>query len=467
MLLSTRARDVLPDRQRGNVLAALATLLVVAYYLFFTAKSVGIYFDRDDMMNLYGAWTRPVSELLLNNLLYWTDSARPLGALWYRTLFSLFGFNPLPFRIALLALGLVNLALFAWFVKLLTGSSRVVAFAAILFAFHTRLMEVWFRTAVIYDALCFTFFYLAACLYIAARLRDQQPGVWRSVAIIVAFVAALDAKEMAVALPLALLFYELLLQPFRWVNLVRPAILGLLTLPYVAAKTLGAHALTVNPWYQQEYSFARFVERWSEYLGHLFIQPLPVSGMAVALLLMVPLLLAAVLRSRTLLFAWSLLFISTLPVAFLPSRGGFVLFVSWAGWVLYTAALADLALTTFTRNPRHQRLAAVAVFILLGWRFGKINLHDQRLGNREWLYGDARDVETFSKQNFPHSGSLLFLEDGFGTDEWTPLFILRLQSKNATLVVDRVKMMNPKPTTQDGYPLVFTYEDGTYRRVKP
>ncbi len=462
-----RAPVVPPERLRGKLLAGLTASLVVAYYFFFTAKSLGIFFDRDDMMNLYMAWTRPVSELLLANLLYWTDSARPLGELWYRAIFALAGFHPQPFRVALLALGLVNIALFAWFVKLVTDSPRIVAFAAILFAFHTRLMEVWFRTAVIFDALCFTFFYLAVCLYISTRKRDQYPGIWRSAAITAAFILALDAKEMAVALPVALLLYELLLRDFLWRNIRLPAGLSLLALPYIAMKTTGTHALTSNPWYQQEYTFSRVLERWSEYLGYLFIQPLQVSPTAVAALLLGPLLLAGLLRSRQLLFAWTLLFITTLPVAFLPSRGGFVLYISWAGWVLYAAVLTDLVLKTTVRKPHPQTLAAAFVFVLLAWRFGKLNLHDQRLGNREWLYGDARDVELFASQNFPQDGPLLFLDDGFGTDEWTPLFILRLQSKIATLVVDRVKMMRPQPATQDGYPYVFTYQNGVYRRLKP
>ena len=52
--------------------------------------------------------------------------------------------------------------------------------ALLLFAFHTRLMEVWWRNAVVYDLLCFTFFYLAACLYVSARKAGRMPGLARS-----------------------------------------------------------------------------------------------------------------------------------------------------------------------------------------------------------------------------------------------------------------------------------------------
>ncbi len=462
----------MPPKYGARAIAVLAAAIVLAYYFFFTWKSLGIFFDRDDMMNLYVAWSKPLGELLLSNVLYWTDSARPLGELWYRTIFFVAGFDPLPFHVALLSLGVVNLALCAWFVKLVSDSARVVAFTAILFAFQTRLMEVWFRTAVIYDALCFTFFYLAACLYLAARKREQNPGPGQSALITASFILALDAKEIAVALPAVLILYELLFHRLRWKNMVLPGILGLLTLPYIAAKTLGAKALTANPYYQPEYSLSRFLERWSEYLGFLFVRPLPVSHRAVAALLILPLLVALLLRSRQLIFAWAILFVTTLPVAFLPYRGGFVLFISWAGWTLFAALLGN-QLISLVKDPQHRAFAAAALFILLGWRAGKINLHDQRTGDREWLYGDARVVETLAKQldalqpEFPRGARFLFAEDGFGTDEWTPVFILRLLNEDATLVVDRVKMMDPKPATQDGYRYVFTYENGKYRRLRP
>jgi hypothetical protein len=460
-----------PDRLRSRALFALTAAVILAYYFFFTWKSLALYFDQDDMMNLYLAWSKPLPDLLRANALYWTDPLRPLGALFYRAVFALSGFNPLPFRITCLALGIINLALCAWFLKLISGSARVVALAAILFAFHTRLMEVWFRTAVIYDLICFTFFYLAACLYISARRKDTTPGIARTLAIAFCFIAALDAKEVAVALPAVLIAWELLFAKFRWRNLVIPLALGFLVLPYIAAKTFGPNAITNNPYYQPEYTLAHFTETWSTFLGFLFIRPDPVSGRAVLSLLGIPLLTALAARSRQLLFACALIFTATLPMSFLPYRGGFVLYISYVGWVLF-AGIALAKLTTFA-PPRWQLAVTAALFILIGWRFGKLNLHDQRLGAREWLYDPPRMVRAFADQihamhpTLPPNARLLFLEDAFATDEWTPLFILRLQYKNATLVADRVKMMNPKPATQDGYDFVFTYENGSYRQVKP
>src|SRR3954464_13895084 len=103
-----QARGV-PGKSRWAALAAAA--VVLAYYFLFTWKSLGLNFDQDDMMNLYLAWTKPLPDLLQANVLFWTDPLRPLGALFYRAMFAAVGFNPLPFRVACLAIGLVNLGL--------------------------------------------------------------------------------------------------------------------------------------------------------------------------------------------------------------------------------------------------------------------------------------------------------------------------------------------------------------------
>ena len=106
-------------------LIPLTVALVLASYFFFTWKSLGLYFDNDDMMNLYLAWSKPLAEVL-----------RPVGGLFYRAMFAMAGFNPVPFRIAVLALGALNIGLCWWFTKLISGSDRVAALAILLLAFH-------------------------------------------------------------------------------------------------------------------------------------------------------------------------------------------------------------------------------------------------------------------------------------------------------------------------------------------
>jgi hypothetical protein len=438
-----------------RILIPITAAIVLAYYLFFVLPGLGFYFDNDDMMNLYLAWSRPLME-----------TYRPTGALFYRTVFAAAGFNPFPFRVVCLILGALNMGLCFRFARLVSSSDRAAALAVLLFAFHTRMMEVWYRTAVVYDLLCFTFFYLAACLY----MSRPRIGALRGTAIVACFIAALGAKENAVALPVVLAAWWLLRGNSGRVDLWVPLVCGLLDIPYIWFKTHGANALTNIAAYQPEYSFSRFSHTWALYLNYLFVGTNRiVPWMAIAIL--AALLAAALLtRSRKLLFAWIVLFVPALPIAFLVYRGGFVLYTSYPGWTVY-ASLVLVALQDLI--PVNRTALACLVFVIVGWRFGKINLHDQRADPKTWLYQSATQVRqmvdemTTIQPRLPKGARCLFLEDAFGTDEWTPYFIMKLMYADDTLVADRVKMMDNRKPDLNSYRYVFTFADGHYRRLKP
>ena len=116
---------------------------------------------------------------------------------------------------------------------------------------------------------------------------------------------------------------------------------------------------------------------------------------------------------------------------------------------------------------------ACVVFVLLGWWWGKRNLHDQRIDGRVWLYRNANQVRALVETmrilepRLPRGAHVLFLDDAFGTDEWTPYFALKLMYHDDTLLVDRIKMMDQKPTGWSDYQYVLGYEDEQYRLVKP
>src|ERR1035437_5140556 len=63
--------------QRNTIFAAL---LIAGVFLAFSGDGLRAYFTPDDMMNLYGACFRRLAE-----------SDRPVGALFYRALFTAFG----------------------------------------------------------------------------------------------------------------------------------------------------------------------------------------------------------------------------------------------------------------------------------------------------------------------------------------------------------------------------------------
>ena len=105
---------------RAAAVVALATLAI-----FFTFAGDGLqgYFAPDEMMNLYQAWSPPVTGLIHHD--------RPLGELVYRGLFAGFGLRPLPYRIFCLLLLVVNLALLFRFCRLVSGSVEVAALAVL------------------------------------------------------------------------------------------------------------------------------------------------------------------------------------------------------------------------------------------------------------------------------------------------------------------------------------------------
>jgi hypothetical protein len=463
-----------------RLLFPLGAALILGYFLFFTWRSLFLYFDSDDLYNLYFAWHRPLREVLDANLLFWNGYVRPLGAIFYRALFAWFGFRPLPFHVAALAIGAGNIGLCFWFVRLVSQSDRTAALAALFFAFHTRLMEVWFRPAVVFDALSFTFSYLAACLYITARQGGRRLSMPRLAMVAACYILALDAKEMAVFLPILLLSYELILRNTGLKSLItsRLAVLiGLMVLaaiPYALGKLSGPTALANNPDYKPEFSFTRFSNTWSTYLEHLFVMKTPVPGWAAIAIVAALALVAALLRSRLLLFAWSIIVFGLLPVSFVPPRGAFVLFVSWPGWVLYAAALLVAAQDALLRgHPQFRTAFACLIFVLVGWRFGKINLHDQRVEKRPWLYESPALIEAMTRQmleshpTFPRSARILLTRDSFSTDEYTPMFLMQLLYRDPKITLDRIKMMQKPPRDWDSYQYVFTYEDQAYRQLKP
>ena len=443
---------------RRRLPSVVAASVVLALYFFFTARSAGRYFDNDDMMNLYFAWSRPLAQVY-----------RPVGALFYRGMFAMAGFHPVPFRLACLAIGAVNLGLCWRFAALVSGSGRVAALACLLFAFQSRLVEVWFRTAVVYDLLCFTFFYAAVCLYIAARKKGGMPGARASLAILLCFVCALGSKEVAVAFPAVLAAYEICFERFEWAAVWRIAIPAVIDIPYLYFKTHGPGALANIPDYQSEFSFTRFSETWALYLKYLFILNIDVRPWAAISVLGAMLAVAAALRWRQLLFAWIVLFAGTLPVGFLAYRGGYVLYVAYAGWVLYAAVLLTGMEAGLTRKvPQYRAALFWVVFVAVGWWWGKRNLHDQRHDPRTWLWESPAQVRALADQmrvlapRLPHGARVLFLGDAFGAGEWTPYFEMKLLYRDDSMTVDRLALLPGSAVDRRAYAWVFGYADGRY-----
>lgn len=133
------------------------------------------------------------------------DIYRPLRNVSYLIDYLMFGLNPFGFHVINLLLHVQNIILLAYLLRTVTGNNFISIASAALFAFHPIQTEAvsWIKGR---DDLIATFFYLMSLtLYIKGRGKNGYL-YWGSV---VFFALALFSKEMALTLPLVILFYNL------------------------------------------------------------------------------------------------------------------------------------------------------------------------------------------------------------------------------------------------------------------
>ena len=135
----------------SRALALAAGVALFAWFVYLVRGGLASWFDADDLMNIHMYWTRPWPALLKANLVFWSSFYRPAGGLYYRSIFDLWGFHPLPFHIAALALLSVDFTLLALVVWQLTGSRWGALIALMLLGINPTFSAAYFDTGNIYD----------------------------------------------------------------------------------------------------------------------------------------------------------------------------------------------------------------------------------------------------------------------------------------------------------------------------
>jgi hypothetical protein len=191
----------------SRVLLMVGALAIVSYFLTFAAGGLRAYFTLDAGLNLtthHNYWEHSLWETAASALHVVTSAYRPLGGVFYLGMFRLAGFHPLPFRVACLGLMLANLFVAFRLIKRLSGSEEIALLAALLLVCHPAVTDLFYSTGTIYDILCFFFYCRAILAYSTWREQGQRLGVRHLAALLLLYACALDSKEMAVSLPLAL-----------------------------------------------------------------------------------------------------------------------------------------------------------------------------------------------------------------------------------------------------------------------
>ena len=427
---------------RGRLAAAL---VVCAILFVFAGDGVGGYFTPDDMMNLYQAWSATPAGLLHQD--------RPVGQAVYRTMFALFGLNPLPFRLLAFALLLANLALLYRFCLRLSESREIAALACLLGAYHAHLADLYYSTGTLYDLLCCLFVLWAFDLYASIRQGGAYPNWRQTMALLALYVLALGSKEMAVVLPVYVVLYETLYRKdfAQWLR--RGAWFWWLSLPmtalYAMAKLAGPHAMTANPDYAPHFSAHAFFAGWRHYLTDLFYGAIAFNSTKTVLLFAAMLALALYARRRAMLFGWVVAVVGALPVIFIPPRGFFVVYLALAGWYLFAACTLVLARDALLlRLPAwaagfDARPEQLALFAALALALVPLHWRQKPLGN-DWVAADYRSVrsvlEPLDRRGPLRPGArVLFLSDPFDPGDWILSNMFRLHYRDRALQVDRVK----------------------------
>jgi hypothetical protein len=475
----------------------ISLAFIALYFAVSSAHGLNAYFTQDDagnLLHMHRYWESSIGSVIGSALRVVTPTYRPLGGIYYLTLYRLAGFNPVPFRSVCLALMLVNLFLAFAVLRRLSGSVSEALLGTALIANHPALLWLFYSSGTIYEILCFLFYFLAVLCYFDWRQARQESGFtslsWAQLAILMVLAScALDSKEMAMTLPAALFLIEVIYFPpesWDWRNATRLTVrqgrgvlaTGALAIAVICVKTMTHNPLSDDPRYKVESLSAAF-ETMGAYQGHLLYRDLIAGGLPIRALLMLWLamgLAAFALRSRPMTFGLGFLIVSLVPVCLIHPRGGYMLYLPLVGWALFIASLFRSLSRGLIRLGGFRPRASVVVQCLT---FGAaifliVGVHATRCAP---VAASVREEQTVIRRTIQElrerrpqlepASSLLIVNDplppGFGLS-----FLTRLAYGDPAIDVDRSKTLEPIGEGAPAYDHVFFYEGGRlHEREKP
>ena len=460
----------------------LTGLFIAAFFLAFTWRGMLVYFTGDDLMNLYGYWSRPVADLIKANLLFWTPYYRPFGGVIYRSFFALFGFNPRPLYVLYYAIFLLNLYLAYIVLKRISGSAETGALATLILSVHGNFYYLYNNAGALYDVFCFLFFFLALFIYIRARERGEYLTRWNLAAFIASFICCLNSKEMGATLPAILVIYELLFHTPSWHRISdfgrwfmregRGAwVTGVCLIGYIPAK-MSPDGLAKTAAYVPHFNWATFLQDTEAYLGYLTYWNRPFTSGAVIVFYGLLAVLAFLLRSRLMWFGLLFFQITLLPVSFISAREGFVLYLPIAGLALYGAVLLvwikDRLLGVSPRVLRvSSSLAMTLLFLSTAAALGAAHLkHWQApLASKDSPYRTTAEGLSRLYPTLPHGASILFVRSPLDGATYDLIFVLHLLYRDNDLVITQLNGPREQRIPLDHlghYDHIFTYEADRY-----
>jgi len=446
---SAWGRRILKD---WKVAAGLSGILI--YFFLLSHRGLSTYFTGDDVMNLvamHGYWRWPWWRNALEALVVVTPAYRPMGDVFYRPLYAVFGFHPLPFRAACYALMVLNLGLFFRLALLLSRSREAALLSTLIFSFHAALGDLYLSTGTVYDILCVSFTLAAFVSYASVRSSGRELRAKHIVILLLLYGGALDSKEMAASLPIGLVLYEVILA--RQLQLQRlwrralPVLLAaVLTLAVLVVKV---PALADNALYRPNHSPAYLLSNVSRYVGMLLFRQHSLGPVWLISLVAVAALVCVAARRPVALFGLCYGFAALLPVVSVPGRGGFVLYLPLVGFALFSGEMLAAAIVAARRRlPPGARtrvwttFGQACVFAAVGAGLFVIQSRhwreqSQYAGPEEAAMRETVRLVRAAHPTLPAGTRLLFLDDPLPKYQATLPFLIQAAYRDPSLCVQR------------------------------
>jgi hypothetical protein len=437
----------------------IAALIIGCYFLYFAAGAVHAHFTVDDPTNLGRYYERGLPRVLFDMIAFWSDAYRPTGGLFYLLIYYPFGLNPLPYRIVLLAVIAANVYLTLRIVWKITGSEAAAALAAMLACAHASQLPIYYYTSFVYDVLAY--FFIALMLVLHIERRSQA-------AVILAFLLAIDSKEIAIVGAAWVLAYEVFLaRPRRWLT---PAVLAVIAGLFAAGKMFAPGAVGRLGGYEMQFTLHRFVVNNCIYLNDLFRSSFFHPGIRLEVAWALLTIVCAIVRRRELWWVWFVVSTAALPVAFTAvSREGGSLYLPLLAWSLFAsisfAVVCEKLFARFglpTENRQWLAVALIAAIVAIQtiriWNIEK----QQFLNDQKKTWSVITQVRSLQPRPAPGQ-HVIFLANPFA--DWDTYFIGRLLWRDRSIDIQLANKMDKPPTPDDfiRFDWILTFENGNLR----
>jgi hypothetical protein len=464
----------------GKWTTAIIAILIVGFFLYFSAPAMTERFAADEMMNLHHYWQAGAWQAIWAAVTFSQKVSRPMGALYYLAGYRLFHLNPAPFNAVRLAILLFNVFLFYQLADRITKSKPAAALASLPVAYHASLSNLAYDGAFIFDALCGTFYFAALLYYIRSRDNGQLLG-WRRGCVFAALaLGALDSKEMAVSLPVIIVAWEALLG--TWPGALRDRIrerwgpiLAVITLTamLIASRLIGSGAMAVSGGYETSYTWSQFSAENTRYLNTIFLTSLFTFPLVVTLWTVL-LYFAVRNHDGRLGLLWIWVVVTPLPIVFLTGRAG-RLYIPLAGWAMVAAVLWEALARRIAREPLFRRLPARVVEACLMFAGALLhaqatNFHSQGVAEAYTLQNKLTSdvIQQFSvlPARPAHGSSVVFLNDPWPRF-WDTYFIAYLTWDDPSLQISlqsKERLPQERLARMD---YIFDFPDGRLKQIKP